>query len=163
MTVPMSATSKREWTIAFATLLLWLFVFATGVAYLTGYFSGYTGQLPGGPSGHLQFLLPNVSRKDVGMAITILYLGISLYAWRCRFVALYGLAEIALGLFIAFHVYAQITGHASQLANGAFTAAGALYIVVRGFDNIYRALRPSRRLTRAWNVLFFGKDTDGKL
>ena len=38
----------------------------------------------------------------------------------------------------------------------------ALYIIVRGYDNIYRSLRKPAVITR-WNRVFFDQDTDQKL
>lgn len=105
---------------------------------------------------------------ELPVVIAALLVGRWLYMFRCRKPKWYGLVEILTGLFIATFIVGQING--TMVQSGAsidryaaplFTALGALYIVVRGYDNMYRSVSGEDR--RRWNLKFFGKDTDEKL
>lgn len=97
--------------------------------------------------------------KQLPVAFGLLATGTVLYWFRCRRVGAYGLAEIALGLLLAVFVVNKEVQNTSLDLSGFFACAAALYIIVRGFDNIYRSI--NRRWI--WNQIFFGQDTDTKL
>ncbi len=100
---------------------------------------------------------------QVFFALGLIASGALLYGFRCRRPAWYGLVEIIIGMIFAFYTIKLLTKISMPEANGIFSAAGALYIIVRGFDNIYRSLRKGSHFTQAWNKCFFGQDTDAKL
>jgi hypothetical protein len=70
---------------------------------------------------------------------------------------LYGLVEIALGILFAGYVVNHVLGYALKEANSYFTIAGALYIIVRGYDNVYRSLKWRSPLLKVMNRLFYGR------
>jgi hypothetical protein len=100
---------------------------------------------------------------DVTAAAIITVLGLLLYMFRCRRTRLYGQLEIAAGIFIAFQVLELTIGALSYNMGGIFTALGALYIIVRGCDNVYKTLKADEDATFAWNYIFFGKRVGQKL
>jgi hypothetical protein len=72
--------------------------------------------------------------QDAGnMALATFALGLVLYIFRREERALYGVAEIAFGLATAAYVGWQATG--GTMAR-LIAFAGAIYIVVRGLDNL---------------------------
>jgi hypothetical protein len=107
--------------------------------------------------------IPPFGIVDIGCAVAIVVLGVLLYAFRCRWTRLYGQVEIAVGIFIAFHVVELTLGTFTNDMGGVFTALGALYIIVRGFDNIYRTFKPGDDITLIWNYFFFGRRVSEKL
>jgi hypothetical protein len=100
---------------------------------------------------------------DVAAAAIITVLGFALYTFRCRHARVYGQLEIGVGIFIAFQVIELSIGTLSYNMGGIFTALGALYIIVRGCDNVYKTLKADEDATFAWNYIFFGKRVGQKL
>jgi len=105
----------------------------------------------------LAFAPHNLSPDDYRAAAATLIVGLALYRFRCRSGKAYGMLEVAAGVFIAFHILEQATGQAPAYANAVFTILGALYVIVRGLDNFYRALAPGSTAVIVWNSLFFGR------
>jgi hypothetical protein len=89
--------------------------------------------------------------------------GTVLYAFRCRTPGLYGALEVAAGVFIATFVVNVLLGNVGNVAAGFFTIVGALYIIVRGYDNVYKSMQAGTDQIRRWNRWFFGKDSEAKL
>jgi hypothetical protein len=89
-------------------------------------------------------------------------LGTLLYLIRCRVPACYGGLEIGVGLVSAVYV-AHSIGVQSPIFGPAFAILAALYVIVRGYDNIYKALKTGWLLSH-WEHFFFGKESpDGEL
>lgn len=105
------------------------------------------------PIGFLQVLV----------ATGAVIVGSGLYRLRCRKPMLYGLVEIALGILFAGYVVNHVLGYAIKEANSYFTIAGALYIIVRGYDNVYRSLKWGSPVLKLMNRLFFGRAVYRKL
>jgi hypothetical protein len=91
--------------------------------------------------------------------------GLVLYALRCSWPHVYGVIEIVVGAYIATFLVNLLLIKPTEPTNDAifFTVVGALYIIVRGLDNLHRALKPATAPTRHWNKWFFGKDSEQKL
>jgi hypothetical protein len=89
-------------------------------------------------------------------------LGIFLYAFRCRFLNTYGFFEVLIGCLGAVFLISLAHGQIrSGDLNFWFAVLGTFYIMVRGYDNIYKSLSSTDR--QSWNRTFFGKDTEEKL
>lgn len=86
----------------------------------------------------------------------------TLYTLRCRAARIYGMAEISVALFASFIVFNQIVSIVSFDARSAvifslmIAQMGALYIGVRGLDNIYNSIPPGPRKER-WHKIFYGE------
>jgi hypothetical protein len=79
-----------------------------------------------------------------------------LFALRCRNLLTYGSAEICVGISASIIAINQLYGAKFQgAASAAFSEAAALYVCVRGLDNIQRAL-PEGRTKQIWNLHYFG-------
>ncbi len=85
---------------------------------------------------------------------SMLVAGIALYFWRCRGRRTYGLFEYAVGAVGAFILVYEFE-KARQL-DGVLKFAAALYVMVRGLDNIGKSLK-SDSWVRRWEFLF-GKE-----
>lgn len=137
-------------------ILKWVFDFGFAVAKTTERsFAGF-------------FQLLGVPNFELPVVILVFLVGRWLYMFRCRKAKWYGVAEVISGLFIATFIVGQIK--TAQIADGPsippyaaalFTTLGALYIIVRGYDNMYRSLEGEDR--HHWNRKFFGKDTNARL
>jgi hypothetical protein len=95
--------------------------------------------------------------------LVVMIAGSALYVLRCRKPGLYGIAEICVGAYIAVEFALLHLGIMQELPNVAFSVLAALYIMVRGYDNIYRSFSASTLEIEFWNRIFFGKATDAKL
>lgn len=105
----------------------------------------------------------NFVALQVLFALTTLVGGTLLYVLRCRRPITYGMLEAGIGLYITA-VTVNFAFGISDTSNAlAFSVLGALYIIVRGYDNIYRGMKKGSFGLRTWNDLFFGKDTYEKL
>jgi hypothetical protein len=114
----------------------------------------------------IDFLIKHLSVEglEIGIGTAIVIIGLYLYRFRSRRPSWYGVVEIAVGWFIALQIIDQMrVGTTAPTMNGFFTAAGALYVIVRGCDNVYRGMSAGTVATRRWNQWFFGVDTDRKL
>ena len=91
--------------------------------------------------------------------------GLVLYALRCSWPHVYGVIEIVVGAYIATFLVNLLLIEPAEPTNDAifFTVVGALYIIVRGLDNLYRALEPATAPMRQWNKWFFGKASEQRL
>ncbi|GEP55274.1 hypothetical protein [Reyranella soli] len=96
------------------------------------------------------------------LAAGILPLGAGLYWFRCRLPGWYGGLEIAVGFLLAAHYLNEVLGNLGNADTRSLTALGALYIVVRGLDNIYKSLKKPTQILR-WNRVFFGRESVSKL
>jgi hypothetical protein len=93
----------------------------------------------------------------------VIYVGCSLYSIRCRNPWVYGVFEVFLGIIIASYTMAIIAGQVVPEGTVIFGTIGALYIIVRGLDNMYRSITEGTEDKRVWNRNFFRQDTDEKL
>jgi hypothetical protein len=122
-----------------------------GIYWVTSTFVGLMGQYV--PLDYLQLLV----------AIATLVAGSLLFRVRCRYLALYGVIEIIVGILFAGFIVNHLVGNTLKDAAGFFTIAGAIYIIVRGYDNIYRSQKWGSRILRIMNPLFFGRRVYRKL
>jgi hypothetical protein len=88
--------------------------------------------------------------------------GTALYRVRCLMPLLYGVSEIVAGMAIAWCLLKISLGNLPNSVAAVLATMGALYVIVRGYDNVYRSLR-SPDVILFWNRYFFCKDTDEKL
>ena len=94
------------------------------------------------------------------LVTALLALGTFLYAFRCRRRKTYGFVEILVGVFGAFHVARELFGGASGGNTNIYLAiCASLYVIVRGYDNIYAALNERKH----WNRIFYGSTEVSKL
>lgn len=96
-------------------------------------------------------------------AISLLLAGLVLYAFRCQSPFWYGRLEVLVGLLIGTYVVNAMLGLWPSEAAAVFTTIGALYIIVRGCDNIYKSKKAGTADIKWWNQVFFFTDTDAKL
>jgi hypothetical protein len=104
---------------------------------------------------------------QIAFVFAAIIFGTSLYVLRCRRLRLYSKMEFAVGLWGA--VYA-VNGLLPANKLSDFSAkpgvvipfVGALYIIVRAFDNYYKSIQ--RDFSREeWNKRFFGTATKDRL
>jgi hypothetical protein len=109
-----------------------------------------------------------VVRNNIGViawesvcVLVMLAVGAMFYTMRCRLQRAYGLLEIMVGTATAAYVATEFDQ--TQLTfNNIFALLAALYVIVRGFDNIYRSI-PEGPKIKSWNQLFFGRASESKL
>jgi hypothetical protein len=97
--------------------------------------------------------------EEYGIALPVLVLGTILYTIRCRLPRFYGVSEIVVGVVAAYYLYNDVLPRAQDRWTVSISIAGAVYIIVRGYDNWYRGITRKK----PWNWLFFGKAEEGKL
>lgn len=152
---PAEPTKSAKWKTLF--FILWVIAVAVVVIgalfyvlyWLISLFIGATLGVMG------QFVPLSVLQIAVGVS-TLLVASI-LFRMRCRKPMLYGLVEIAVGILFAGYVVNHVLGYTLKEAGGYFTIAGAIYIIVRGYDNIYRSLKWGSPVLKFMNVAFFGR------
>jgi hypothetical protein len=118
--------------------------------------------------------LGSTLRAHVGqitfVAITVgalFVIGTVLYAWRCRYLGAYGFTEIAVGLCTgvvianSFNDVPRSDAPPNRLVT-LFAILAALYVIVRGYDSMYKSLKSERAIT-FWNRRFFKKDSAVRL
>ena len=92
---------------------------------------------------------------------------LSLFFWRFRFRLLYGIIELGFGLFVLWYAASQGRGDVSsnfssnfnrfQLSVVLIQTFGAIYVLIRGMDNLFQGLsadtreRFERRL-KQWHI-----------
>ena len=101
-------------------------------------------------------------RAQLGIGLFVVAGGTYLYKLRQLLPGVYGFAEVLIGLAVALYVLNLAAGMVSNKGNAAIAIVGALYIIVRGYDNLYRSLK-TPRMIQGWNRVFFDRDTDVKL
>jgi predicted lipid-binding transport protein (Tim44 family) len=99
---------------------------------------------------------------QLALGLATFVLGTALYLFRCRRASWYGTLEIVVGVGAAAYVANQILGQASGSGGTIFAEAAALYVIVRGYDNIYKSLKGEKRRLW-WNRFFFGQESAEKL
>jgi peptidoglycan/LPS O-acetylase OafA/YrhL len=100
-------------------------------------------------------------------AFAFFFVGAFLYRVRCRHLAFYGGLEIAVGLLTAVYLASILNDTPKYDASpnyisNTFAVLAALYVIVRGADNIHKSLTSEAAIVR-WNRFFFGKDSMAKL
>jgi hypothetical protein len=100
---------------------------------------------------------------QVLFVISAFFAGSLLYRLRCRRPLIYGTVEIVLGILFAGYIENLLLGYQLREVSGYFTMAGAIYIIVRGYDNIYRSLKWGSPVLLVMNRLFFGRRVFRKL
>lgn len=151
--------SRARWPLYVMDALLPMVLVTVGFTFIVGVLLGIAWiirLLVGGALGVMGEYVP-LSVLQVGVGLGALLLGGALFRLRCRWPMLYGMVEIALGILFAGYVVNQILGMTLREANAYFTVAGSLYVIVRGFDNVYKTLTWGSPLLRLMNVLFFGR------
>jgi hypothetical protein len=105
--------------------------------------------------------IPYQGRFTIELLVVLTSLGIGnlLYAFRYRWPALYGTIEIVVALASVLAIAHQLYSNEPMSPYFAPTLVelAALYIFVRGMDNIYRSFTPKSRRQQAWEKLYFGK------
>lgn len=95
------------------------------------------------------FIVVHIPPPAWFMGSMILFLGACLYWFRCRARLLYGVVEMWIGVFLA---YQSVPVNTESIV--AWLPAGvSLYVIVRGLDNIGKALHRSRH-DRLWTRVF---------
>jgi|CXWL01.1.fsa_nt_gi hypothetical protein len=153
--------SLPEWQRGLATSL---FMLASLIAIPTVVSLAAVGPilvLTAGYIGVSRYLSPEWAQLLV--VLGILLLGTILYGVRCRYPGWYGALEMAVGFFFAAFAINQVLGKPMPNDGAIFATLAALYVIVRGYDNIYKALKVGEERTRRWNLLFFATDTTAKL
>jgi hypothetical protein len=105
------------------------------------------------------------SKLDVFLGGIIL--AVALFLLRIRVRAFYGLLEIAFGLYVLWNAASEGHGGFSSGFDPGFATfqasilviqtVGAIYILVRGMDNVFQAFSPEARAKmeariKAWNI-----------
>jgi hypothetical protein len=102
--------------------------------------------------------------NDIAVQIVVvigtLFMGNVLYAFRCRKPSWYGGVELffalATALFVANQIYYNL-----QTVNPYFVAlfswSAALYVYVRGMDNIYKSFKKGSAWKPKWERTYFGE------
>ncbi len=105
------------------------------------------------------------SKSDVFLAGTIL--AFSLFLLRIRARALYGLLEIAFGIYVLWNAAGKGRGGFSSGFDAGFDTfqtsivviqtVGAIYILARGLDNVFQTFSPEAKAKieariKAWNI-----------
>lgn len=90
-------------------------------------------------------------------ALLALLIGMSLYLFRCRGRAVYGLVECGFGMALTYFAAASFAKSVSY--DTAFKLCTGLYVIVRGFDNIGKWIKNSetplaRLLKGGWRAVF---------
>jgi hypothetical protein len=90
--------------------------------------------------------LVDVNRQQALLAILTLVVGSAVYAFRCRSQFLYGWVEIGVGLASAAYVantVLHMREHPERFQDAGpyFGAAAGLYVIVLGWDNVYKSLK----------------------
>jgi hypothetical protein len=105
--------------------------------------------------------VPYQSRIIVELLVVLVSLAVGnlLYAFRYRWPAVYGTLELVVALASALSVAHQLYSNEPLSLYFAPTLVelAALYIFVRGMDNIYRSFTPRSRRQQAWERFYFGK------
>jgi hypothetical protein len=98
--------------------------------------------------------------SEIFAVVLTAFISERLYYFRCRRLFVYGSIEILFGLVAALIAINQLYGASFDRLIGAFfSQMAALYICVRGLDNIYRSL-PDGRFKDYWEVHFFDRPAD---
>ncbi len=89
--------------------------------------------------------------------------GLVLYAFRCRAPRLYGLVEVAVGVFIALALTGRLIKEPFIYGPDPvfFTIVAALYIIVRGLDVFHKPPEGTRRPTILWDTGRFSTQMKG--
>ncbi|MDP9590139.1 UNVERIFIED_ORG: hypothetical protein J2W19_002695 [Shinella zoogloeoides] len=102
-------------------------------------------------------LTRSTSYNRVGIALAIFVIGASIFAWRERAKLSYGLFEVIVGVAISYDVFTSSALAADGVGTPAMLQfAAGLYVIVRGLDNVGKALRWSE-LARLWQWVFEGR------
>jgi hypothetical protein len=81
--------------------------------------------------------------RFVAMSL-LLALAVALFGLRVRRRSIYGVVELAVGLFIAWRSLDSVKPGAGPLAAGATLMAG-VYLIIRAFDNIHQGREGERK------------------
>jgi hypothetical protein len=105
--------------------------------------------------------------SEVGLAaaqciggLLVFVSGMGLYFFRCRWHYAYGFVEVIVGFLATIYVIGQAAGAASGRLTVGFGVAAALYVIVRGLDNMHRGMSPKDK--ESWERFFFGRKVDKK-
>jgi hypothetical protein len=95
------------------------------------------------------------------LGVAIVVSAVMLYKVRCVRPAFYGAIELGIGVYTAGFAAGNLLGVFSHTTLNLFAVAAAIYVFVRGLDNLYRSLSADARWK--WNRVFYDQDTDKKL
>jgi hypothetical protein len=90
----------------------------------------------------LWLLKPSVSKNKTAFFAVLgtLILGGLLFFWRLRFRAIYGLTEAIVGLWVAAYRVSFQELSLDKISSYMAILTAAVYLVVRGFDNIHQGI-----------------------
>ena len=99
---------------------------------------------------------------------SLVFAGVALYQLRRAFRLYYGLIEIAVGVLLLYltvkillYGHSQLSGYFSdneRKLSVSLQIGAALYVLVRGLDNICAGLRPGSWTRKCWDRIFPGAD-----
>ena len=89
----------------------------------------------------------------------MLVLGTILYTIRCRLPRFYGVSEIVVGVVAAYYLYNDVLPRAQDRWTVSISIAGAVYIIVRGYDDS----SSGHYAQKAVELAVLGKAEEGKL
>lgn len=87
-----------------------------------------------------------------GLALLVGIAGIALYQFRCRARLYYGIVECSIGIWVGYESVPK--GVASDYFRNLLPFVVALYIIVRGLDNIGKAAEGNPSLHQYWRKWF---------
>ena len=90
---------------------------------------------------------------QVLVAVVVIQIGGLLYYMRCRKQMMYGVCECFVGIVTAAYFVNNLK---TEDPTPWFSLLAALYIIVRGADNIHKSLKGTT-VEMHWNEFFFGK------
>jgi hypothetical protein len=93
---------------------------------------------------------------DQTLVIACGAIGLLLYVWRCRWLFTYGCAEVFFGALGVYYKVIQM--HARLNPEGWVGVVLAVYIIVRGLDNMGKAPDQPKWMRKPWNLVFGTKE-----
>lgn len=89
-----------------------------------------------------------------GTALVLPLLGILLFWYRQRYRLSYGVFEFLVGVMMAYFVFLPSFDFKNLGVIHGLQVLGALYVMVRGLDNIGKGIEEGTRLESIWNRMF---------
>jgi hypothetical protein len=98
------------------------------------------------------YLLSTISIWGTALALPLL--GILLFWYRQRYRLSYGVFEFLVGVMMGYFVFLPSFDFKTLGVIQGLQILGALYVMVRGLDNIGRGIEEGTRLESIWNQIF---------
>jgi hypothetical protein len=100
----------------------------------------------------LMVSLPQTTLTRIGYVVFTLVVGTLLYCFRCRWIGVYGIIEIAVGIGSAIWAAFKYNYGDDNTVTLLYAEIVALYIIVRGYDNLFKAIEKNPKYTRRARV-----------